>query len=408
MRGCFKMEDKYIDLLLQKCTDFKNSNILFIHYSTEVKSFIEKLIEKAKDLGFKDFYLDEENIYDTHEILANSTIEEIKNNSYFDESIWDEYAKKNACFLIFETEYPHLMDDMSSEKISISSRKKRESRPIYRKMVENCELSWCIAAYPGEQWAKEVFIDEENAYQKLEQTIYQICMINQDNPIESWEKHLNKTGKMIDTLNKLQLTKLHYENRLGTNLDVYLPEDYLFASAKDGSVIVNMPSYEVFASPIYNKTEGIVYSSMPLIYNGAIIDKFWLKFEDGKVIDFDAKVGKDVLKEIIEIDDNSCYLGECALVEKSSPIASMNMVFGTTLIDENPSCHLALGAGFPECIKDGLGIEEKELLEKGINVSKGHVDFMIGTADLNITGTTINGEEIFIFKDGNFNSELIK
>ena len=233
-------------------------------------------------------------------------------------------------------------------------------------------------------------------------------MINQENPIECWEQHLSKTAKIIDKLNQLQLTKLHYENNLGTNLNVYLPLHYLFESAKDGAVIVNMPSYEIFASPIYNRTEGIVYSSMPLIYNGAFINDFWLKFKDGKVVSYDAKVGRDILKEIIEIDDNSCYLGECALVEKSSPIAKMNMVFGTTLIDENASCHLALGAGFPECIQNGLGMSEEKLLEKGINVSKGHVDFMIGTKDLNIIGTTVSGDEVFIFKDGNFNPDLLK
>lgn len=402
------MEEKYIELLLKKCTDLKHSKILFVHYQVEIKEFIEKLVKRAKELGIQEVYLNEEDSYQIHEFLLNCTVEEIQDSSYFDESIWDDYAKRKANFLIFETEYPHLMDDIDSRKIAVSARKRRESRPLYRKMVENCELPWCIAAYPGELWAKEIFPDKEDAYQNLEQAIYKICMIDQEDPVASWEKHLEKTKQIIECLNQLDLVKLHYSNQLGTSLDVYLPEGYLFESAKDNEIIVNMPSYEVFVSPIYDKTEGIVYSSMPLIYNGSYIDQFWLKFKEGKVVDFDAKIGREVLREIIEADSNSCYLGECALVEKTSPIASMGLIFGTTLIDENASCHLALGAGFPECIKNGLGLEEDKLLERGINVSKTHVDFMMGTADLNIVGITKKGEEVFIFEDGKFNPELMK
>lgn len=402
------MKDKYIDLLLNKCTDLSKSKILFINYMKESKNFVDQLVAKAKDIGFDEFYLEEEDPYKTHDILLNSTVEEIEKDDYFDKSIWDEYAKKYASFLMIDTEYPNLMLDIDPKKIGVSAKRRRETRPVYRKMSQNGEIAWCIAAYPGELWAENLFPDDEDAYKKLEDAIYKMCMIDQNNPIESWEEQLNKTDKIIGILNKLNLEKLHYSNSLGTDLDVYLPKDYLFASAKDNNVIVNMPSYEVFSSPIYNKTEGIVYSSMPLVYGGALIDKFWLKFSEGKVVDFDAEVGKEVLKEIIGADSNSCYLGECALVEKNSPIAQMNLVFGATLIDENASCHLALGSGFPECIKDGIGLDDDKLLELGINVSKTHVDFMIGTADLNIVGTTTDGEEVFIFKDGVFNPELIR
>lgn len=401
------MREKYIDLLLNKCTDLSKSKILFIHYRKESKDFVDELVIKAREFGFEEFYLNENDPYKTHEILLNSTLEEIEKSDYFDESIWDEYAKRYASFLMLDTEYPGLMADIDPKKIGLSTKRRRQTRPIYRKMAQNGEISWCIAAYPGEVWAKELFPGDEAAYQKLEDAIYKMCMIDRDNPLASWDEHLEKVNKIIDVLNGLDLEKLHYSNSLGTNLDVYLPKGYLFASAKDNNVIVNMPSYEVFASPIYNKTEGIVYSSMPLIYGGALIDKFFIKFSEGRVVDFDAKVGKEVLKEIIEADSNSCYLGECALVEKTSPINKMNLVFGSTLIDENASCHFALGDSFPECVRDGIGLEDADLLKLGLNVSKTHVDFMIGTADLDIVGTTRSGEEIFIFKAGVFNPELM-
>ena len=163
-----------------------------------------------------------------------------------------------------------------------------------------------------------------------------------------------------------------------------------------------MPTYEVFTSPDYRYTSGIVYASKPLMYGGALIDKFWLKFKDGKVVDYDAYVGKEILKGIIESDDYSCFLGECALVSKNSGVAKTNFVFGETCLDENASCHIALGDAFPECIEGGFEETRESLRTKGLNHSTNHVDFMIGTDDLNITAMTKNGEKL-IFKDGDFN-----
>lgn len=395
------MKEKYIELLLEKCVD-KNSKILFISYNKEIYPFVEQLVRRAKEKGIEEVYLDVEDIYYTHDLLKNSTKEEISNNAYFDQSIWDVYAKKGAGFLIFETEYPNLMEDVDAERISLAAKKKNDSRPFYKKLVRECKLSWCIATYPGKLWADSLF-STPDSYEKLENAIFQVCMINQEDPLACWDNQLKKVEDMITILNHMNLEKLHYSNSLGTSLDIYLPDNYCFSSAKDNNVIVNMPSYEVFASPHYLKTEGIVYSSKPLNYNGKIVDKFFLKFMNGKVVDYGAKVGEDVLKSIIERDLHSCYLGECALVPYDSPISNLNMTFGTTLIDENASCHLALGAGFAECLVDGLSLNEIELLKRGINCSKTHVDFMIGTSDLSIVGLTKDKQEVLIFKNGNFN-----
>ena len=401
------MDEKYIKLLINKCTNLKENKILFISYHKEIKDFIDKLVEYVKSIGGEDIYLDEEDIYKTHDILKGTTEEEINNSNYFDKSIWDEYAKKKASFLMFETEYPGLMDDIDSKLLALASKRKRETKPLFRKMEERCEIPWCIAAYPGKLWAEKLFKEDNNSYQKLKDYIYKICMIDKNNPDKEWDKLLTKNNNVMKKLNNLNLEKLIYQNKLGTNLEVYLPNNYLYSSAKDRTCIVNMPSYEVFTSPIYNKTNGIVYASKPLSYNGGLIDNFWIKFKNGKVIDYDAKVGKELLKEIIDTDNNSCYLGECALVEKDSPIEKLNINFNTTLIDENASCHLALGAGFPECIKDGLTMKDEELLKKGINISKQHVDFMIGTSNLKITGYTKEGKKVDIFENGKFTKEIL-
>lgn len=401
------MEEKYIELLIDKCTNLKENKILFLSYNKEIKPFIDKLIKYVKSIGVNDIYIEEEDKYLIHDFLTKATLKDIDNSPYFNKQIWDEYVNKKASFLIFETEIPHLMDDIEPKKLGYASKRKRNTKPLYISMQEKCQIPWCIAAYPGLEWAKDIFKDNPNAYDKLKNQLFSICLLDKQNPLEEWDKVLNKNFKIMDKLNSLNLYKLHYSNSLGTNLEIYLPDNYLYSSAKDSIVIANMPSYEVFTSPIYNKTKGIVYSSKPLIYNGGFINNFWLKFENGKVIDYDAKTGKEILKEIIETDQYSCYLGEAALVEKDSPIAKLNITFGTTLIDENASCHIALGAGFPECIKDGFQMSEEKLRENGINSSKQHVDFMIGTDDLNIVGYTKDNRKINIFTDGKFSSDIV-
>lgn len=402
------MEDKYVELLIKKCTNLENNKCLFITYNKEIKDFVSKIVSYAKNMGVSDIYLEEEDINYTHELLSNLSLDEIKNNKYFDKSIWDTYAKKGASFLILETETPHVMDDIDSEKIGLMGKLKRETKPLYRKLQRECKLPWCIACYPGKAWAKDIFPNDSDSFEKLKSSIFKVCMLDKEDPSLEWDKFIERNNSVMAKLNSLNLNKLHYTNSLGTDLYIYLPSGYLYAGGKDELCIVNMPSYEVFTSPVYNKTHGIVYSSKPLMYNGSLIDKFWIKFESGKVVDYDAEVGKEVLKEIIETDEYSCYLGEAALVEYDSPISNLGFNFGTTLIDENASCHIALGAGFSECIKGGLNMTVEQLKEKGINDSKQHVDFMIGTKDLNIVGETIDGKSIPIFENGNFSSSIVE
>ena len=402
------MEDKYVKLLIEKCTNLENNKCLFISFNSEAGDFVSKIVSYAKDIGVTDIYLEEEDINYTHDLLKKLSLDEMKDHSYFNKKIWDTYAEKGASFLMIETETPHVMDDIDSEKIGLMGKLKRETKPLYRKLQRECKLPWCIACYPGKVWAKDIFPNDSDSFEKLKSSIFKVCMLDKEDPSLEWDKFIERNNSVMAKLNSLNLNKLHYTNSLGTDLYIYLPSGYLYAGGKDELCIVNMPSYEVFTSPVYNKTHGIVYSSKPLMYNGSLIDKFWIKFESGKVVDYDAEVGKEVLKEIIETDEYSCYLGEAALVEYDSPISNLGFNFGTTLIDENASCHIALGAGFSECIKGGLNMTVEQLKEKGINDSKQHVDFMIGTKDLNIVGETIDGKSIPIFENGNFSSSIVE
>ena len=398
------LENKYIELLLGMCLNFKKSKSLFISYDKVNKDFVEKLIKRAREIGIVDIKTDEEDIYLTKEKLLTLSDDQIKNDPYFDKSIWNVYAEKGSNFLMLDTEFPHVMDSVSPEKLALSRQLIRNTREVFRKKETNYEIPWCIAALPNKIWSDDIFPDSENSYDELFKLICKMCLVDTKDPIKSWCLYKEQMANLAEKLNKLEIKSLHYKNSLGTDLKIEMPKNSVWnsiASEEEKEMFVNMPIYEIFSSPDYRKTEGIVYNSKPLVYGGKLIDEFYIKFKEGKVIDYDAKVGKEVLQSIIEGDSNSCYLGEVALVNYDSPISNTNLVFGTTLFDENASCHLALGEGFPSSIKGGNIFTDSQLLEKGINVSKVHVDFMIGTKDLTIEAECNIGV-IKIFENGNF------
>ena len=400
-----ELENKYVNLLIDRCLSFKKSNSLFINYYSDNDAFVEKLVTSAKSRGIEDIYLDRNDKEERHQKLLQS-VEEINNDDYFDDAIWDEYAKKNAAFLMLSTEFPGYFADIPSENMTAAALKSRTSKPLYKLKQLTNEISWCIAVIPNKIWAKKKFPDlsEDDAYNEYFKLMCHCTMVDKENPIEEWNKFLDRQRMLVSKLNELQITKMHYTNSLGTDLVIGLSPDALWQCAgyEGEDVIVNMPTYEVFTSPDYRLTEGVVYASKPLMYGGALVDKFWVKFKNGKVVDYDAEVGKEILKGIIESDEYSCFLGECALVDKNTAIAQTNFVYGETCLDENASCHIALGDAFPECLKGAEDESIDERRERGLNHSDNHVDFMIGTDDLNIVAETKNGE-MLIFKNGEFN-----
>lgn len=400
-----ELEDKYIELLLKRCINFNKSKILFLSYMIE-SDFIYKVVKKAKEMGVEEVYLSYDSLEKKQEILSIITLNDIKTHKFFNRHIWDEYALKCASFLILQTELPGLMDNIDDEKLALARYIERASCPIYKKLQGEFKIPWCIANIPNKLWAKSIFPNDnyEEAYNKLFKCICSMCMVDTPNPIKSWNMFLNEQDKILNKINELRIRTMHYKNKLGTDLELFLESDHIWSSAGSlgDNMLVNMPSYEIFTTPNFYKTNGIVYSSKPLMYNGTLINEFYLEFKDGKVVSFGAKEGENLLKEIIKGDKYSSYLGEVALVNYDSPISNTGLVFGNTTIDENSSCHLALGSGFSECIWNGENLSEKELLEKGVNPSKNHVDFMIGTEDLMVEADTIHGK-ILLLKNGNIN-----
>lgn len=403
-----KLFEKYAKVLLVNCLKIESNQPLFVSYNKEIKYFIDILVNKAKELNISDIYLDEVDPYLRRDLLASDkSIDELKSLPYWNRKIWNEYTKKDAAFLMLVSDNPGLLKDIDPARVLEMNLYSIETRKEYNHARDKSILSWCIAAVPSKLWSESVFPNEDNPVDKLWDKILDICLIKEDDPGILWEDKLSKIKERANYLNNYQFIKLRYSSSNGTNFEIGLPDNHIWQTAYEminnkKEVLVNFPSEEVFTSPDKDTANGIVYNAKPLIYNDVVIDEFYIKFKDGKVVDYNAKKGKDMLKELINTCPNSDYLGEVALVSYDSPISNSNIIFKETLFDENASCHLALGDSFPECIKGGLELTKEELFELGLNNCRSHTDFMIGSKDLSIIGITKDNKEVIVFKDGNF------
>lgn len=398
---------KYARLLLERGLCIKKDEPLVINAPLESYDLIRVLTEVACSLGVNDIYYDWYDDELKHSELKYYNDEQIKNSRFWNKEIHDEYAKKNAAFLFLVSSNPDIMNDIDSNKLKIASNHSLYTRKLYREMQSNNQVDWCIASVATTEWGHLLFPNSTSPKEDLWNLIFDICLIKEDNPLISWDNKMKNNKDMCIKLTNMNIKSLHYQNNLGTDLTIELSEHAIWCGGSSKingrEPIVNIPTEEVFTTPNKFKTNGRVYTSMPLIHSGIMINNICLDFKDGKVINYDASSGKDELKNILETDSESNMLGECALVDKTSKIAMSNVLFYETLFDENASCHIALGRGFKECLPNGEKLNEDELENIGYNKSKNHVDIMIGTKDLNITATTYDNKEILIFKDGSFN-----
>lgn len=403
--------EKYAEVLLNTCLKVDKNKPLFISANTEAIEFIRVVANKAYNIGITDIYFDITDPYLMHDALKNLEIKDLKKLTFWNREMWNVYAKKDAAFLMLVSKTPGLMKDIEAEKLTEMTKFMYETRKEFDALRAKSSLAWCIAAVPTKAWAKVLFKDATNPTNELWNKIFEICSIKEENPVEIWERKINKLEKRSAKLNEYKFKKLHYTSTNKTNFTIELPEKHIWQSGKERlsngkDVLVNFPTEEVFTSPDCMSANGIVYSSKPLCYQDTIIDEFSITFKNGKAVDCSAKEGEETLKSMINICKNANMLGEVALVPYSSPISNSNLVFLETLYDENAACHLALGDSFPECFENGVNMTKEELFKKNLNHCKSHVDFMIGTKNLSIIGTTHDGRKIEIFKDGNFTEEF--
>ncbi len=301
---------------------------------------------------------------------------------------------------------PYLLKDIDSAVLKdVNQRYAKASRPLMTRVMNN-EVKWLVAASSSEVWAKAVFGDVEDAYEKLWEAIFDACRINTDDPVRRWKEHEETLKVHEKFLNENEFEYLHYEGD-GTDLKVYLVENHIWvggsAYTKDGKIFnANVPTEEVFSMPHARKVDGKLRSTKPLVYMGNIIDGMDFVFENGKVVEYNAKVGKETLDIIMTADENSVRLGEVAIVGDDSAISNTGILFKETLYDENASCHFAFGNAYGENVVNGHELSSEQKVEIGMNESNIHVDFMVGGPSLSITGYKKDGTAVAILRDGNW------
>jgi aminopeptidase len=321
-------------------------------------------------------------------------------------------AEAGAAFLFLEGSDPSALMGIDPAKPAAARRARNTDCRAFREGMDFGRNVWCIGGVPVEKWACKVFpgVSGAEAVYRLWVAILEVARADGDDPQGTWETHNATFEKNKRLLNGAKYDRLHYVSSNGTDLTIGLNPDGVWEGGagrtQDGTIFFpNMPTEEVFTTPNRMRADGVVHSALPLVHAGRIVDNFWLRFEGGRVVDYDAEEGRDVLQHIIETDENSCRLGECALISKNTPIRQTGILFYDTLYDENASCHLALGMGFPECVRGGFGMDRDQLLEAGVNQSAAHVDFMIGADDLDIWGIKPDGTEEQIFSAGQWTWE---
>lgn len=314
-------------------------------------------------------------------------------------------VKKGFCYVAIDAEDPSAFKDVPSEKLAAVSKKKSKLLKAFSDEVMSNGIRWCVVSVPTESWAKKIFPAAADPVEELSFAIEKTMRLDEKNPLEAWQKHIDTLNRRAEFMNAKNFEYLHYTSANGTDLMLGLAENHVWVSAqekaKDGvPFVANMPTEEIFTAPHKDKINGVVKSALPFSYNGQIIENFSFTFKKGKVIDFSAEKGYDVLKKLLETDAGTLSLGEAALIGKNSPIAKSGILFLNTLFDENASCHLALGKGYPTTVKGGAEMTVKELKKLGVNDSVEHVDFMIGSSDLSVTGIGYDKSETPLFVDG--------
>lgn len=278
----------------------------------------------------------------------------------------------------------------------------------YQDQMTN-RYQWCVAAVPSVGWAKKIFPDERanTAEEKLWQLILEASRSAGKDPLTDWMWHNRALRERCEKLNAMSLASLEYKSSNGTDFSLsLLPEAEFIAGKKvtaQGNYFnPNIPTEEVFTTPHKFSANGVIRATRPLSYEGELIEDFWLRFENGKAVEWGAEENETLLGDIIGMDEGSCYLGECALVPSDSPINKSGVLFYNTLFDENAACHLALGRGYTNTVKNFAAYSREDFAAMGINDSSVHVDFMVGTRDLQIIGVTRTGERVSVFERGNW------
>ena len=404
-----KLIELYARFAVQVGVGVLPGQTLMISAPVEAADFARLCAREALKAGARDVsvrYKDEKIDRARYELASEEALCDVPpwlERSYLD------YVERpgGASILHILGEDPEAFLGLDGSKINRAQQAQKNALKTWRNMTMNDRVAWCIVAVPTETWAKKVFpaLAPAKAVEQLWQTIFDVCRVTGGDSVTAWEQHIALTSEKRDQLNALQLVSLHFETARGTDLVVGLADGAVFEGAASHTpagqrFIANVPTEEVFTAPHKDRVDGIVYGTKPYVYNGDLIEDFWVRFEHGRVVDSGAAKNAQLLRTLLDTDEGSRSIGEVALVPATSPINRSGVLFYNTLFDENAACHIAFGDGYPGTIRGGSDMTQDELLAHGVNHSVVHEDVMIGAEDLRITGTTRAGETVPIFENG--------
>ena len=401
---------EYARLLVEVGLNVQPGQIPSIESDVEYAPLTRQCVAACYDRGARDVavnYSDDVNTRETFLRADAAVFEEFP--SYMKARI-DWLLERKAPRLSITGSDPELLKGVDPGRNQARRKVSSQNTKAYFDALMAGKFQWCVAAYPTLSWAEKVFPDKkgEAALDALWDAVFATCRITGDGKaVERWQENVATIARRAKTLNDWQLASLRYTNSLGTDLTIRLPEHHVWAGGSEKSAagvefMANIPTEEIFTAPRWDGVDGRVYAALPLALNGNLVRDFWLDFKDGRIVDVHAEQGEEFLRHTIETDEGAHYLGEVALVPYDSPIRKTGILFYHTLFDENASCHLAFGRAYASCVQGGEDMSEEEQKKAGLNSSLTHVDFMVGTKDLSIVGTTRDGKEIPVFVDGNF------
>ncbi len=399
---------KYAQLIAGSGINVRKGQKVIIQCGLDQPEFVAMVVEECYKLGAETVTVKWSYMPIAKLNYNYRTLETLSQVTDIEKAEWQSKVDNLSCLIWLDSDDPDGLSGTDNEKISKANMARYPVIKPYRDALEN-KYQWCIAAVPGKEWAHKVFPDlpVDEAVEKLWEAILYTSRVT-ENPVAEWDKHNKTLAEKCAFLNKYKFDKLEYKSANGTDFTVGLNQKGIFCGGGETTLgknvyfNPNIPTEEVFTTPVRGRAEGKVVATKPLSYQGKLIENFWVEFKGGKAVKVGAEKNQDLLEKMIAMDEGAAYLGEVALIAYDSPINNTGILFYNTLFDENASCHLALGRGFNNCLENYEQYTNEQCKELGVNNSMIHVDFMIGSKDMSIVGVTLDGKRVQIFKDGNW------
>ncbi|MDH6365308.1 aminopeptidase [Enterococcus sp. PF1-24] len=401
--------EKYAQLIAEVGVNVQKGHTVVIQVSIDQAPLARLVTAHAYKLGAAEVILQWTDDFIQKEFLTHADSDRLENVPQYRIDQTDDWVSKGASRISIVSANPDALAGVDTDRVATYQSATGKALMNLREATQANRVSWTVVAAAGKEWAAKVFPDlatSDEQVAALWKEIFKTTRIDKEDPVLAWKNHDETLANKAAELNKEQFTALHY-TAPGTDLTIGLPKNHLWEgagsfNARGEKFMANMPTEEVFTAPDANHVDGYICSTKPLSYAGTTITSMKFTFKDGKVVDFSAEEGQDVLAKLLATDEGAKHLGEVALVPDPSPISQSGIIFYNTLFDENASNHLALGSAYAFNLQGGTEMSQEELKAAGLNRSQTHVDFMVGSAAMNIDGIKADGSRVPIFRNGDW------